>query len=288
MNKNKIMIFWELIIIISLIAVVFAVITDIKSREVPNWISFTLIAIGIFSKLIYSIINSDFSYIVYGIIGLLIGTFIGFIMYYTKQWGGGDAKLLIGLTTIFISYEGITLFNSNINIPFLFILITNIIIFGGLYGMIYGLFLAIKNLDKFKEEWRKNKHPEIIIGIILLFILPLIGIIFLKPLFYFTLILGIISLFLIVMLEIARTVEKICMYKKIPSKKLVEGDWIADDIKKGNKIIYKAKSIELKQKDIDNIIKNRIKEVLVKEGIPFIPGFLIGLVISLVFGNWII
>jgi len=90
------------------------------------------------------------------------------------------------------------------------------------------------------------------------------------------------------MLEIARTVEKICMYKKIPSKKLVEGDWIADDIKKGNKIIYKAKSIELKQKDIDNIIKNRIKEVLVKEGIPFIPGFLIGLVISLVFGNWII
>jgi len=157
MNKNKIMIFWELIIIISLIAVVFAVITDIKSREVPNWISFTLIAIGIFSKLIYSIINSDFSYIVYGIIGLLIGTFIGFIMYYTKQWGGGDAKLLIGLTTIFISYEGITLFNSNINIPFLFILITNIIIFGGLYGMIYGLFLAIKNLDKFKEEWRKNK-----------------------------------------------------------------------------------------------------------------------------------
>ena len=255
MNKNKIMIFWELIIIISLIAVVFAVITDIKSREVPNWISFTLIAIGIFSKLIYSIINSDFSYIVYGIIGLLIGTFIGFIMYYTKQWGGGDAKLLIGLTTIFISYEGITLFNSNINIPFLFILITNIIIFGGLYGMIYGLFLAIKNLDKFKEEWRKNKHPEIIIGIILLFILPLIGIIFLKPLFYFTLILGIISLFLIVMLEIARTVEKICMYKKIPSKKLVEGDWIADDIKKGNKIIYKAKSIELKQKDIDNIIK---------------------------------
>src|SRR3989344_4309677 len=288
MNKYKKMMFWELLIIVAIIWTMFSTITDLKKREVPNWISFTLIAIALFSRIIYSIINSQSSIFIYGILGLAIGVIIGCLMYYTKQWGGGDAKLLMGLTTIFIDYKGIEFLNANIDLPFILILLINIMLFGGIYGFCYGLMLAAKNKEKFLHEWNKHKHTKIIIALGIMIILPLLVYSFIRPLFYIISALGVLAFVLIIMLEIAKTVETVCMYKKINPNKLVEGDWIAEDVKKGKEIIYKSSSIELKQKDIDLIKKNKIKEVLIREGIPFIPGFLIGLIVSLVFGNWII
>ena len=38
---------------------------------------------------------------------------------------------------------------------------------------------------------------------------------------------------------------------------------------------------------IEMLKKNKIRKIKIKIGIPFIPGFLLGYIIILIFGNWI-
>ena len=87
--------------IIALAGVIAATITDLKSREGPNWLTFSLIAIALGTRLIYSLITSNFSYIISGIIYLGAGFVLANILYYGKIFAGGDSKLLIALVTLF-------------------------------------------------------------------------------------------------------------------------------------------------------------------------------------------
>src|SRR3989344_7017584 len=144
---------WISFIVITLAWLIFASITDLKTREVPDWLNYSLIAIGLGGRGIYSIIQKDSSYIFYGVIGLLIFFVFSNVMYFTKQWGGGDAKLLMGLGAMFGNYEGINLFNPILNMPFLAILVLNILLAGAIYGIFYIIYLAIKNKENFWKEF---------------------------------------------------------------------------------------------------------------------------------------
>ena len=74
------------------------------------------------------------------------------------------------------------------------------------------------------------------------------------------------------------------MYKKMQTSNLREGDWITKKIIIDGKTIYSPKSTGVTNKQIE-IIKKHKKEVVVKEGIVFIPVFLIATIISLIYGN---
>ena len=75
------------------------------------------------------------------------------------------------------------------------------------------------------------------------------------------------------------------MYKYISVDKLTEGDWVAEDIIVKGKLICSKKDLELTKEQISKLRKLKIKNVFVKEGIPFVPSFLIGLLITLIWGN---
>jgi Flp pilus assembly protein protease CpaA len=61
------MIIWILFLSIAIISLIFATIIDLKTKEVPNWLTYSLIASGIGIRLLYSLIFNDFSIIIYGI-----------------------------------------------------------------------------------------------------------------------------------------------------------------------------------------------------------------------------
>ena len=136
-----------LLIITAVIWLVFASITDIKSREVPDWISFSLIIISISLLLINSITQNNFKLLISPLIYGLIFTLISFAMYYTKQWGGGDTKLLIPLGIIFSSYPEVlsNYFTPILNLPFPVIILINLLIIGTIYSLLYAFYLAVKN-----------------------------------------------------------------------------------------------------------------------------------------------
>src|SRR3989344_5842784 len=204
------MLFWYFLVIVGLIWLIFATVSDIKKREIPDWLNYSLIAIGLGSRLIYSFIMKDFSFILYGLLGFAVFFVFANLMYYTKQWGGGDCKLLMGLGAMFGSYV---------------------------------------------------------------------------PVFNFVIMLLVLLLFCIILLSLLKVVEDVSLYKIIDLDKLVEGDWLAADVVKNNKIICKVRNIGLIKDDISKLKKSKIKKVLVKEGIPFVPGFLIGFLLSVIFGD---
>ena len=280
------------LISIALIYLILATIFDIKIKEVPDWLSFSLIAIALFTNFLYSVVFNEWDYIIFSLIGLVIALIFGSLMYYSRQWGGGDTKLLIGLCALIPMYPKTLLnyFNPSLNLPFLAILLLNILITGGIYGLLFSAGLAIKNHKKFSKEFDlliKNYTSKLNIKFYLYYIMPVILVFILMLIFNYLLsMIFIIFIILLIFIYIfIKAVENSSMYKLINVKNLEEGDWVVNQIKIKNKIIYKPKLLGVTKQDIIKLQKSSIKKVLIKDGLPFVPAFLVGFIISIIFGN---
>tara|TARA_Y100000310_G_C20547640_1_gene746397 strand:- start:697 stop:951 length:255 start_codon:yes stop_codon:yes gene_type:complete len=75
------------------------------------------------------------------------------------------------------------------------------------------------------------------------------------------------------------------MIKFISTSKLTEGDWIVDEVKVGKKTVASSKDLGISHEQILKIKQSGIKKVKIKEGIPFLPSFLLSFIFVLVFGN---
>ena len=259
---------------LALVYIIFAVVQDIKTKEIANWISFSLIIFALGFRFFYSLFNgTDFSFFYNGIIGLGIFLIIGNLLYYGKVFAGGDAKLMIALGTILPLYPPIF---SNFGIFFDFMLI--FLSVGFSYVLFSSVLVCIKHFKVFKKEFskqlRKNKRLMLIL---IFFSIILLGLGFLEKIFF---ILGILIFFSSYLYLYSKAVDEACMTKKIKSKDLREGDWLYSVLKLGNKKL-KAKWEGVSKKDIRQIIK-RYKEVKIRRGIAFSPVFLISFVIFII------
>jgi len=276
------------LIIVSLIALIFASITDIKIKEVPDWLSYSLITSGLTIRLIHSILFDQYSYILYGLLGLASMFIVGEILYHSKLWGGGDAKLLMGLGATLATTP---FYLQTSSIPFLAILFMLILFVGVIYGFLWSISLIFKDFKKFKLEFKKTNHSEglkiikilsavtiilLIAGIVLI---PLPGTVRLSIILIAMLLLIYPYIFIAV-----RALENLHLYTYMPIDRVVEGDWIAKDIKKNNRVVF-DKKITITNKDIKKLKALNIKKVLIKDGIPFVPPFLLGTILALIIGN---
>ncbi|MBU3940933.1 MAG: prepilin peptidase [Nanoarchaeota archaeon] len=328
------------LLIITLVWLSFATYFDIKTQEIPDWLSYSLIIIGFVLSILKSnpsyiliilgllVITSIFYYIekelkwvkgyilivisafIYffvaakltqnifssSILGFLIFFIIGDLMYHSKQWGGGDVKLLAGLGIVFATYPKVllTFLNPNLNLPFLIILFINILIAGAFYGIIWTFVLAIKDKKKFSLNLKKILHMKKVrllesIVFILTLVLLLVAFFTVQDLRIrlFALFLGILPLFFLYLLILVKSIENMSFIKKIPISKIRIEDQIQNDIFYKGKKIYSKKSLGVTKAQLALIKKAKIKSVIIKEGIPFVPSFLIGVLISLIFGSLI-
>jgi len=272
--------------ILALIWLIFASVSDIKTHEVPDWLSYSLIIIGFGNALIKSLILKDISFLFYSFIAFSLFFLIALLLYYTKQWGGGDVKLLIGMVTLFPIYPEtlIRYFNPNLNLPFILILILNLILFGAIYSLFYGAYLLIKNKINLVKELKNYKINKIY------FIVPLLILIISMVIQDISLRLLILSLSFMILIApllliYIRIVENKCMLKKFPISKLTEGDWITKNIYYKGRLIYNKNSPGITNAQILLLKKTKLKNVIIKEGIPFVPAFLISFIITILFGN---
>ncbi|MBW2992829.1 A24 family peptidase [Candidatus Woesearchaeota archaeon] len=263
---------------------------DIKTREVPDWINYSLIFLGFGLRLFYSINAFDFTFILEGVLGFALFFLIGMLMFYTGQWGGGDTKLLMGVGALI----GFSINFSEV--PLIISFFANLLLVGAAYGLLFSLTLAIRHWKKFILSFRKN-HKDKIIRIIRRFILITSALI-LIPIFIVQSVLLKISFIALAIIPIttlyiwlfAKSVEQSCMFKKVKPVELTEGDWIEDDIKIGRKRVYSKKELGVSKETIKELIKyhqkGKIRNITVKEGIPFVPSFLLAYIITLLFSSW--
>ena len=85
------------------------------------------------------------------------------------------------------------------------------------------------------------------------------------------------------LLLISKAIETTAMYKLIPTKNLREGDWLIQPVIKKQKILIKPRTTGLTKQDIKILIKNKIKKVLIKEGIPFVPAITLATILTLIY-----
>lgn len=273
--------------LIALAALLVASYTDIRTREVPDWLNYGMIAAGLGVRMIYSLSASRWEYIIDGIVGLAVFYGFAYVMFYSGQWGGGDSKCLMGLGALLGLQFRLDSFALGV--------LVNTFLIGAAYGMVYSGVLAVIHRKAFMASWRLVRQARefrivrvallflVILGLVAGFVLDDLSIRFIV----FALLLFLLVLFYAYLFT--KAVETSCMRRWVKPEALTEGDWIVDDIVVAGKRICGPKDLGVSKAQIAVLVKLRqkgkLKRVLIKLGIPFVPSFLMALVVTWFVGN---
>lgn len=285
-----------LVIILVLIYLIIATISDIKTTEISDFLNYSFIFIGLFIYGLKSLLVNDSIYFIYSLSSVAAFFILGTIMYYTRQWGGADSKILMALGALIPIYPEIISKTFPIRISQFFgiDLFINLLVVGALYSLGFLVYLIIKNREEFKKEFKKIytrkeiKILEKIIWISVLLINILGSTLFVHSLqqrLMFTI--SVTLLIVNYLILTIKTVENISMYKTISTKRLRVGDYITKELKHNHKIVYKPCVHGINEKQMKEIQKH-FSEVEIKDGIVFAPVFLVATIITLLFGNVIL
>jgi Flp pilus assembly protein protease CpaA len=257
--------------VLALAYIIFAVVQDFKTREIANWITFSLAIFAIVFRFFYSLFEkNDFSFFFQGLIGFAIFFALGNLFYYSRVFAGGDAKLMIALGAILPISE---IFSINF---FNFVTFLLIFLFSGFaYILIASIILCIRNFKSFRKEFLSQLKRNKIISLLF----NIIGIaFFILGIFFPTLLtIGFLILFIFYMYLFSKSIDEVCMIKNIPSIHLREGDWLYSDVHIGKNVI-KASWDGLTKQEISQI-KKKYDKTKIRQGIPFSPNFLIAFAI---------
>jgi Flp pilus assembly protein protease CpaA len=265
--------------------------TDLKKREVADWVNYGLIAAGLGVNALLSIAFWDWRFLAYSIAGFLVFLGIALIMFYTGQWGGGDSKMLMGLGALI----GLPVFGS---MPFISLtsfmvsLWVNMLLVGIIYALLWSVVAAIRHRTAFRRALRKRLAGNKVMrrwmlgmtgaGLAASFLVPpllqvmIVIVVLLAPLTFY-------------LSQFSKAVEQAAMLKLVSPLKLTEGDWLARDVRVAGKRIAGPRDLGVSKKQISLLVslyrKRKLRSVLIKEGIPFIPSFLAAYVLTYFFGN---
>ncbi|RLE43433.1 hypothetical protein DRJ48_00920 [Candidatus Woesearchaeota archaeon] len=264
---------------------------DIKTREVPDTLSYTFITTGLVYSAIGTIVAYNYTILLSSLLGLILMLLISLGLFYTGQWGGGDSKLLMGVG----AWLGLNYTNLS-STPALAIFLLNLVLIGGLYGLFWALLLIIRHRVKFVEEYLVlvKSYLKLRAGLLCLALLMVILALALPIDARFRLLFCLLALLAIIGFHLwvgVKAIEKACFYKRISPKELTEGDWVVEPVIVNGKEIVKVKDFGVTKEQIQKLIelegKGKLKSVVVKEGIPFVPSLLLAYITTLLFQNWV-
>jgi Flp pilus assembly protein protease CpaA len=260
---------------IALVWIVFASIQDLKTREIANWLNFSLVIFALGFRFFYSLFSEgDFSFFYQGLIGFGIFFILGNLFYYGKLFAGGDAKLMMAMGAVLPITSDIFV-NLEFMLLFLFLFLT----VGAIYGFSFSTYFAIINRKFFKKEFKKQfkEKKKLVLLSIFFAVLFLIFGFFSPELIY----LGILFFLLPYLYLYAKSVDESSMVKEVKVEILTIGDWLYKDVKVGRKVV-KSKWDGLTEEEIKLLKKNK-KKVWIRYGIQFAPVFFISFILYIVF-----
>lgn len=280
--------FIEAQIAIALIALGYAGIYDLKTTDIPNISPYTMAISGIILNGIHSVISGNYSYIIWSL-ALGLGFFaFGFLLYYTRQWGGGDAKLLSGLGFLL----PIAPIQMTSILPYPLILLINIFLVGAVYSIFYAIVVSFRTpgfFDMMKNDLSSNKGRMSIIflsatgGMFLLsFVTALVfgkmnmlGDVIIMQTYLIPVI-----LFLVILWRFVKVVDSKIFKREVPVNELEEGDVIVEDVELEEETL-KAELIEGLTEEQVETIKEEKDTVKILDAVRFGPVFFLALVVTL-------
>jgi len=253
---------------------------DLKTGEIPDKFTIGLVITALGVRAAASLIYGDlgFQYLLDGLIagGVYFG--IGYMMFFTGGWGGGDAKLLAGIgASVGGAFPALSVLPTPAFFPALMLFFVSMAFISIPYAMGYSIILSFRHRKVFsvlKGQFKANL--PILMG---LSALSAALIILFKP-WNALLVLGMLSPILFyLMLMYVRAVEQVALRKRVSVAELEEEDLVAEDI------AYKGKTL-VSHRDMDGVSKEALakirklagedkipKTIVVKWGIKFGPVF---------------
>jgi len=252
---------------------------DIRTREVADTLTYGLLVFGIAYGAAKAALESSWIPLWQMLLGLGIMLVLGLFLYRTGQWGGADTKLLMGLGAL------LGLGFGSLDLVFFLILA---LFAGAGYGILSMLVLMFKNWKKFRPAFvtllRKpgvHRLRYVVLGtcfLLVILVLVLKGPKRVLLVFLLFLIYGLFYLWLAV-----KAVEQGILIRWYKVEELTEGDWIQKDVVVKGKRVCGPKDLGISPQQIAKLKRLKVRKVLVKEGIPFVPSFLLGLVLLWLF-----
>ena len=274
-----------LILIIALAATSYGSYTDWKIREVPNWVSYSLVIVMLLLRLIDFAITRNLTNLLYALGTGGVFLFLGLVMFYTGQWGGADMKLLTGLGLGFGSLLGPIFPKYFAPWPFGITLLTNLLIITAIYSVIFGFVVSYDNKKVF-SDMRKSMMKQEMKIVLIVFAISCLGILYDR-------VFGLIALIppLWLLMRYMKSVEKNCLIRNRAWKDVVEFDVPIKNVMLGKKMIQDSEepngfSLETLAECRKLAKKGKLpKKIIVKWGIPMIPVFPIAILLSVYFGD---
>lgn len=276
--------------LIILLGLVYASYTDLRTREVPDILNYTLIASGVLIASVASVFLQTITPLYHSVAGLIVGYLLGALMFYTGQWGGGDAKMLMAVGAFQGFAVGQLISGS---IPLLLTVFLSFLFVGAIYSLFYVAGLIITNwrlvVEEFHRRFTASQIMLLRVGSASV-ILLVAGLFVVIPSTAERWLFLVILLFIVlsyVMFLFGKIVEQSVLVKSVPLKDVTVGDWIVEDVHVDGKRVCGPKDLGISKQQIDTLKRHSVCAVKVKYGIPFIPGFLFGYVLVLILGNWL-
>ncbi len=83
----------------------------------------------------------------------------------------------------------------------------------------------------------------------------------------------------------SRVLETGILTVRTPVSRLVEGDWLVAEVRKNGRVLVRPKNTGLTRQQIAILKRHKVRRVLVREGIPFVPSFLLALLVQVLLGG---
>lgn len=258
---------------------------DLKTTEVPDWIFYAMLIIGVPVVALNSFLYLGFdNFVLSSVTGLGFLAF-GALMYKIGQWGGADAVLLS--IVAFLIPKSPEMFSPSLILPFPVALLINVFVIGTIYIIFYSLVYAFMNrwvVESFVREFRKSRRLFVILPVslfvfisaLMIYLDWLLGLVSdFGSVFYGALLAAIASTALFAYYKFARIIEEFGFKRKIPVSKLNVGDMLLDT--------KELRGID--KQELEKVKKSGKKTVWIKDGVRFVPAILLALLFTLLVGD---
>ncbi len=254
---------------------------DLRYTEFPDWLPYSIIILAIAARGLFSFLLADWWILLDSI---LVGTTflaIGLLMYFTRQWGDGDAWLLGALGFLIPDGSG---FAVRTFLPFPLAVLFNFLLAALVYLIVYSVILGIKNRGvnrKYavylrKEKYRFSAVTAFFFGLSWASAYAMHALSFSQSSVVQMLALPFLLTFILFFSYYAKIVEKNLFKRRIRTSELKEGDVVLEGKWKG-----------LTSREIATLRKKN-RYAWIKEGVRFAPVFLLTMLITVIFGDLII
>lgn len=145
MNFNSIFLIQ---ITVTVLFSVLAAIFDVRKGFVPDKLNNVLVAFGLISNLILTIVEGNVKFILASIISMVITYYVSYFLWELHLWGGGDAKLFTSIATVIpfgANVDFLNIFPALSFYPFSFSVIVNSILVSFPFLVVFTIRLIIKN-----------------------------------------------------------------------------------------------------------------------------------------------